>query len=141
MGNQENQESDNESNHPPAARAESRSSDRRGFMKAAVAGAAVAGIAATAGKAEAGGVCTGIVTVPRALVKGRVLFNNQLQITRQTIDDVLSRIFNASACPTCGLAGFLNGNPGVVTELRLETAYLEPNQQFSVIFSNASVGG
>ena len=136
-----NHESDNELNHPPATQAESRSSDRRGFMKAAVAGAAVAGIAVTAGKAEAGGVCTPVMTVPRALVSARVLFNNQLQITRQNIEDVLSRIFNASACPNCGFGGFLNQGLGVLTELRMETAYLDPSQQVSVIFSNASVGG
>src|SRR5262249_14223832 len=94
---------DNESNP------ESPAADRRSFMKAAVktavAGAALAGIAGAASTAEAG-VCSTAIAVPRSVVKARVLFNNQMQITRQNLLDALNKILDASRCTACGLGGF-----------------------------------
>ena len=146
----EDNESNNESKALSAAQLESESADRRTFMKAAVktavAGAVVAGIAASAGKAEAAtaitGTCGGAVVVPKAVVKARVMFNNRLAITRQNVIDVLGGIFDGCACPACGLGGVPgNTNPGTVTEIELAMAYLDGSQVSAVIFTDANTGG
>jgi hypothetical protein len=129
---------------------ESKSADRRAFMKTAVktavTGTVVAGIAASVSKAEAapaaGGTCGEPIQVPNAVVKARVLFNNQMEINRQNIIDVLGGIFDNGVCAACGLGGYPGPKePGTVTEISLEMAYLPKGQLSAVIFSDSGGDG
>jgi hypothetical protein len=140
---------DNESNVESTAQVEGAQADRRAFMKSAVktvvAGTAVVGLAATIGNAEAApgiaATCGGLVEVPRAVVKAKVLINNQMGIKRQDILDLVGGIFDKSACPTCGLGGFPGPfDPGTVLEITLGTAFLGRDQPVSVIFTEAGGG-
>lgn len=136
----------NESKTPSVAQAESTSADRRAFMKTVVTGTVAAGLVATAGKAEAAttvaGTCGAAVEVPRAVVKARVLLNNQMQIDRNHIIDVIGGIFDGSVCAACGLGGFPGPkDPGTVTEIKLEMAYLPKDQLSAVIFSESGGDG
>jgi hypothetical protein len=147
----ENNESDNDSKLPVTTD-EPRSADRRSFMRAAVktavAGGVVAGIAASVTKAEAAprvaaaGACGAAVEVPKAVVKARVLLNNQMQIGRQNIIDILGGIFDGSVCAACGLGGYPGPiDPGTVTQISVEMAYLPKDQLSAVIFSDAGGNG
>lgn len=135
----------NESKTPSVAQAESTSADRRAFMKTVVTGTVAAGLVATAGKAEAAveGTCGAAVEVPAAVVKARVLLNNQMQIDRNHIIDVIGGIFDGSVCSACGLGGWPGGtkDPGTVTEIKLERAFLPKGQLSAVIFTESSGDG
>src|ERR1044071_4557305 len=136
----ENESRETQTQTAPAP--ESRGADRRSFMKTAVktvvAGAAVAGVAGAAGKAEAA-TCGGLIPVPKAVVKAHVRFNNQAQIKRQDIINVLNGIFDTSVCPTCGLGGFGPWDPGTVLEITFGTAFMGGDQISNVMFEQ--VGG
>jgi hypothetical protein len=140
---------DHESNIESTAQVEAPQADRRAFMKSAVktvvAGTAVVGLAASIGNAEAAptiaATCGGSLDVPRAVVKAKVLFNNQMGIKRQDIIDLLGGIFDKSTCPTCGLGGFPGPfEPGTVLEITLGTAFLQRDQPVDVIFTEAGGG-
>jgi hypothetical protein len=134
----------NESKTPSVAQAESTSADRRAFMKTVVTGTVAAGLVATAGKAEAAveGTCGAAIEVPNAVVKARVLLNNQMQIDRNHIIDVIGGIFDGSVCAACGLGGYPGTkDPRSVTEIKLERAYLPQGQLSAVIFTESGGDG
>jgi hypothetical protein len=133
----------NDDSNNSSSGAEAAGADRRSFMRTAVktvvAGAAVAGgVAAMTGSASAApqipGAC-GAVTVPKAVVKARVVCNNIKRIRRDDLITLLTSIFDASSCPACGLGGF----PGpledyTIAAISLETGFLPEGQPAAVIF-------
>jgi hypothetical protein len=143
----QNNESGNEGQSVEAG-ADAKAADRRSFMRAAVktavAGTVAVGIAGAASKADAAplvGACGAAVEVPKAVVKARVLLNNQVKLGRQDIIDILGGIFNGSACTVCGLGGFPGTrDPGTVIEIGFELAYLPKDQLSAVVFTEVNGG-
>jgi hypothetical protein len=130
-----------DSKNPAAVQSDPASSDRRAFMRTVVTGSVAAGIAATVGKAEAAPVSSAAYTeVPRAVVSAKVLLNKAYPVDRQHIIDVIGGIFDGSCCPNCGLGGVPDPNPGTVTDIKVEMAYLSKDIKSTVVYTDSGSG-
>ena len=119
---------------------EAKSEGRRSFLKAAIGGAAAAGVVATVSKAAAApaATCGAANQVPRAIVKAQVLFNNDYNVTLQEIIDHIHTVFDGSVCSACGMGGWPGPrDPGTVIELQLARAFLPKDQKSAVIYTGA----
>jgi hypothetical protein len=132
-----------DSKTPSIEQSEPASADRRAFMRTVVTGSVAAGIAASVGKAEAAPVSSAARTeVPRAVVSARVVFNKAYQLDRQHIIDTVIGVFDGSNCPNCGLNGVPDPlDPGTVTDIKLEMAYLAKEIRSTVIFTDSGGSG
>lgn len=136
----------NDSKKPSVAQAEptSTSADRRAFMKTVVTGTVAAGIAASVGKAEAAtasDACSTRVDLPTDMpVKATVMINKNQAVSIDVILQTIHDIFEDGHCPSCGLFGWPGGgnnNPGTVTEISFQQAFLAKDQVYAVHYAPA----
>jgi hypothetical protein len=129
------------------AQDESRTADRRAFMRTMVTGTAVVGIAACTGSVEAATAtqplaqCGGPVEVPKAVVQASILLNNRHELRLDRLHEILDEVIGGSNCPTCGLGGWPPGgggtNPGTITNVALRMAYLPEEMESMVVFTDS----
>ena len=88
--------------------------------------------------------CGAQMEVPRAVVKARVLLNSQMEVKIDDIIGVVHDIFENGACPICGLGGWPTDpndpqpwDPGTITEVAFERAFLPEGQLAAVVFTEA----